>query len=90
MMGQAPASWPETLLVDGAVVTRCRLWVNRDQVIEIGLQGHVRFDPDSDHDRTALQYVAKRPEGDIRSACAGQGHLRSELRASLDTPKCSG
>jgi hypothetical protein len=29
-------------------------------------------------------------EGDIRSACAGQGHLRSELRASLDAPKCSG
>jgi hypothetical protein len=37
---------------------QCLLWVNRDQVIEVGSRGHVRFDPDSDHDRTALQYVA--------------------------------
>ena len=34
-------------------------WVILDQVIELGLRGDVRFDPDSDHDRTALQYVAK-------------------------------
>jgi hypothetical protein len=38
---------------------RCLLWVNRDQVIELGLRGHVRFDPDSDHGLTTMQYVAK-------------------------------
>jgi hypothetical protein len=30
-----------------------------DRVIELGLRAHVRFDPESDHGRTALQYVAK-------------------------------
>jgi hypothetical protein len=34
-------------------------WGNRDQVIELGLRGHFRFDPDSDRNRTALQYGAK-------------------------------
>jgi hypothetical protein len=29
-----------------------------DQVIDLGLRADVRFDPDSDHDRPALQYVA--------------------------------
>jgi hypothetical protein len=33
--------------------------VNRDQLIELGLRGRVRFDPDGDHGRAALQYVAK-------------------------------
>jgi hypothetical protein len=38
---------------------RWPLWVFLDQVIELGLRGDVRFDPNSDHDRTALRYVAK-------------------------------
>jgi hypothetical protein len=33
------------------------------QVIEVGLQGHIHFHPDSDHDRTVLQYVAKGRKG---------------------------
>jgi hypothetical protein len=39
---------------------------------------------------TSVQHVRLGPEGDIRRAYAGQGHLRSELRALLDVPKCSG
>jgi hypothetical protein len=35
------------------------LWVIFDRVIERSLQIDVRFDPDSDRGRTALQYVAK-------------------------------
>jgi hypothetical protein len=53
----------------------CRRRVNRDQVIEVGLRGHVRFDPDSDHDRTALQYVAK---GQYRT------HAPQQVRRALD------
>jgi len=34
-------------------------WVIFDRVIERSLQIDVRFDPDSDRCRTALQYVAK-------------------------------
>jgi len=34
------------------------LWVILDQVIELSLRVDVRFDPESDQDRAASQYVA--------------------------------
>jgi hypothetical protein len=33
-----------------------------DQVIELSLRADVRFDPESDQDRAATQYVAMGPE----------------------------
>ena len=38
---------------------QCRMWVIFDRVIELSLRVDVRFDPESDHDRAALQYLAK-------------------------------
>jgi hypothetical protein len=38
---------------------RVLLWVIFDRVIELSLRVDVRFDPESDQDRAATQYVAK-------------------------------
>jgi hypothetical protein len=37
----------------------CPSWVILDQVIELGLRADVRFDPESNQNRAATQYVAK-------------------------------
>jgi hypothetical protein len=47
------------------------VWVIFDRVIEPSLQIDVRFDPDSDRGRTALQYVAK-------------GHLQTFLHSPFE------
>jgi hypothetical protein len=39
-----------------------------DRVIQLSLRVDVRFDPESDQDRAATQYVAKGPGADLRSA----------------------
>jgi hypothetical protein len=58
-------------------VARLPQWVIFDQVIELGETADVRFDPDSNHDRTALQYLAKgqQPTFDISSSFASRNHV---------------
>jgi hypothetical protein len=40
-------------------------WVIFDRVIKLSLRVDVRFDPESDQDPAATQYVAKEAEADI-------------------------
>ena len=43
------------------LIHHCPLWVIFDRVIELGLRVYVRFDPESDQERAATQYVAMGP-----------------------------
>src|ERR1700756_1748030 len=64
----SPCRRSQTLRRDAALVSRPKeqatrprvlLWVVFDRVIELSLRVDVRFDPESDQDRVATQYVAK-------------------------------
>jgi hypothetical protein len=55
-----------------------------DQVIELSLRGDVRFDPESDQDHAATQYVAMGPEQKWRDLITSSTRATAALNGRIE------